>query len=153
MIQEKRCVVVCLGLLFAAAAVLFAAERPEDAAQIAAESWLGLVDAGNYSASWEQAAKGLKSAVKQSEWTQTVGGVRSPLGRVTSRKLKSREYKNKMTTTTRVVGGRVYTLGGAGEYVVIAFDTAFAKKTSTVEEVVVAKDTDGAWRVFGYHLR
>jgi hypothetical protein len=40
-----------------------AAEKPEDAAQAAAESWLKLVDDGNYAASWEQAAKLFKGAV------------------------------------------------------------------------------------------
>jgi len=153
MIHRKSCIVACLSGLLAAAAVMFAAERPEDAAQTAAESWLKLVDGGNYAASWQQAAKGLKSAVKETEWNQTAGGVRAPLGKVVSRKLKSREYRDKMTTTTRVIGGRVYTWGGAGQYVIIVFDTAFARKALAVEDLILVKDTDGVWRVSGYFVR
>jgi Protein of unknown function (DUF4019) len=42
-----------------------AADKPEDAAQTAAESWLKLVDDGKYAESWEQAAKLFKGAVEQ----------------------------------------------------------------------------------------
>jgi uncharacterized cupin superfamily protein len=153
MIHRRSCIVACFSGLFAAAGLMFAAERPEDAAQAAAESWLRLVDGGNYSASWEQAAKGLKGAVKQTEWSQTTGGVRAPLGKVVSRRLRSRQYRDKMPTTTRVIGGRVYTWGGTGQHVVVAFDTAFAKKASAAETVIVVKDTDGVWRVSEYLVR
>jgi opacity protein-like surface antigen len=35
----------------------FAADKPEDAAQVAAESWLKLVDEGQYGASWDLAGR------------------------------------------------------------------------------------------------
>lgn len=139
---------VCL-----AAGLTLAAAGPEDIAQAAAESWLRLVDGGNYSASWDQAAQVLKRAVKQTEWNQTVGGVRGPLGKLVSRKLKSREYKEKAAPTTRVIGGRVYTWGGSGPHVIVAFDSAFAKKASAVETVTTVKGADGVWRVSEYSVR
>jgi hypothetical protein len=118
-----------------------AADRPEDAAQAAAESWLKLVDAANYPASWDQAAKVFKTAVKQADWGQMAGSVRSPLGRLVSRKLKSRAYTEK--------------LPGApdGRYVVIQYDAAFEHKASAVETVVPMADPDGVWRVSGYFIR
>jgi hypothetical protein len=135
-----------------------AAGAPEDAAQAAAESWLRSVDDASYGVSWEQAAKTLKGAVKQDQWEQMASSVRTPLGRLTSRRLRSREYTEKPPSaafTTSVVGGRVYTWGGAtdGKYVVVQFDTAFANKPSAVETVVSMLDPDGVWRVSGYTIR
>jgi Protein of unknown function (DUF4019) len=128
-------------LVSALAASALAPDKPEDAAQAAAESWLKLVDAGEYAASWDQAAKLFKGAVKQADWSQMAGGVRTPLGKLVSRKLKSREYMEK--------------LPGApdGKYVVIQYDTVFEHKASAVETVTPMADPDGAWRVSGYLIR
>jgi hypothetical protein len=129
----------CFVALLAGPAM--AAEKPEDAAQAAAESWLKLTDAGDYAGSWEQAAKVFKGAVKQADWVKMADGVRTPLGKVVSRKLKSREYTEKMPGAPD------------GKYVVVQFDTVFANKSSSVETVVPMADPDGAWRVSGYFIR
>ena len=133
---------IATGCLIAFLAVpALAADKPEDAAQAAAESWLKLVDGANYLASWEQAARLFKGAVKQADWKQMAAGVRGPLGKVVSRKLKSRDYREK--------------LPGApdGRYVVIQYDTVFEHKASAVETVTPMADPDGAWRVSGYFIR
>ncbi len=113
----------------------------EAAAQAAAESWLRNVDAGDYAASWEQAAKLLKGAVTQEQWAQAAKAARAPLVKLVSRKVKSRQYTE--------------TLPGApdGKYFVIQFDTVFDKKASAVETVTPMLDPDGAWRVSGYYIR
>ncbi len=134
-----------LASLFAVGALLsapcWAQERAEDAAQPAAESWLKLVDAGDYDASWEQAAKLFKTAVTKEQWNHGMAAARVPLGKLVSRKVKSREYKEQ--------------LPGApdGKYVVIQFDTVFEKKASAVETVTPMLDPDGVWRVSGYYIR
>jgi hypothetical protein len=117
------------------------AETREDAAQAAAASWLKLVDAGQYEESWEQAAALFKKALTSAKWKEAVGPVREPLGAVTSRKVKSRQYTEQ--------------LPGApdGKYVVIQYDTVFANKASAVETVTPMLDTDGIWRVSGYFVR
>lgn len=140
MIVRRLLVAACV-LASLAAAPLPAADKPEDAAQAAAESWLKLVDEARYAASWEQAAKVFKGALKQADWEQTAAGVRTPLGKLVSRRLKSREYRE--------------TLPGApdGKYVVIQYDTVFANKAAAVETVVPMVDPDGAWRVSGYFIR
>jgi len=133
---------VAVGFFFLClAGIASAAGPPEDAAQAAAESWLKLVDAGNYAGSWEQAAKVFKDAVKEADWVQMSGGVRTPLGKLVSRKLKSREYTEK--------------LPGApdGKYVVVQYDTVFEHKASAVETVIPMADPDGTWRVSGYFIR
>ncbi|MGC1953764.1 MAG: DUF4019 domain-containing protein [Gammaproteobacteria bacterium] len=119
----------------------FSADKPEDGAQAAAESWLKLVDSGDYARSWDQAAKVFKGAVKQADWSQMAAGVRIPLGKVVSRKLKSRQYAEKMPGAPD------------GKYVVIQYDSVFEHKASAVETVTPMADPDGAWRVSGYFIR
>jgi hypothetical protein len=140
-ILRRSVVVGCLLGLLVVVGGAFAADKPEDAAQAAAESWLKLVDDGNYSASWDQAAKVFKGAVKQGDWGQMAGGVRTPLGKLVSRKLKSREYSEKMPGAPD------------GKYVVIQYDTVFEHKASAVETVTPMADPDGVWRVSGYFIR
>ena len=151
MIHPRGFIVACLIGFFVVVSVAFAAETPEDAAQAAAESWLKLVDGGDYASSWDQAAKVFKGAIKQTEWRGMAEGVRTPLAKLVSRKLKSREYTEKMPTT-RVIGGKVYSWGD-GRYVIIQYDAVFANKASAVETVIPMADPDGVWRVSGYSIR
>lgn len=118
-----------------------AADKPEDAAQKAAEAWLKLVDDGKYEPSWDQAAKLFKAAVTKDQWKQAAAGVRGPLGKLVSRKVKSRTY------TEQVPGAP------DGKYVIVQFDTVFEKKAAAVETVTPMVDPDGAWRVSGYFIR
>jgi hypothetical protein len=117
------------------------AETPEGEAVKAAEAWLALVDSGDYSKSWDAAAAYFRGAVTKEKWEEMLKGVRPPLGKVLSRKVKSKEYAT--------------SLPGApdGEYVVIQFETSFENKNDAVETVTPMKDEDGKWRVSGYFIR
>jgi hypothetical protein len=128
-------------ILFAAAPLASLADEKTDAAVKAAEQWLALVDAGDYAASWAEAAPFFKEQVAEDAWLTLVSAVRAPLGKAASRKLES-----SMFTTT---------LPGApdGEYVVIQFKTDFANKPGSVETVTPMKDDKGVWRVSGYFVR
>lgn len=118
-----------------------AAVPPEEEAIKAAETWLALVDAGDYAKSWDAAAAYFRGAITKEKWEQTLEGVRPPLGKVLSRKVKNTQYAT--------------SLPGApdGEYVVIQFETSFAHKSDAVETVTPMKDEDGKWRVSGYFIR
>jgi hypothetical protein len=118
-----------------------AADSPEDAAQAAAESWLKLVDQGDYAASWDAAAALFRGAVTKEQWKGAMTGARAPLGRMVSRKVKSRQY------TEHAPGAP------DGKYVVIQFETVFEKKAAAVETVTPMVDPDGVWRVSGYYIR
>jgi Protein of unknown function (DUF4019) len=134
--------VAYVGIAAAAfAGLVRAADRPEDLAQSAAESWLKLTDAGDAGAAWDQSAKLFRGAVTKDQWTQALAGARSPLGKVVSRRLASRQYSEK--------------LPGApdGKYVTIQFETVFEKKASAVETITPMLDPDGTWRVSGYFIR
>ena len=111
-----------------------------EAVQVA-ETWLELIDAGEYAESWEHSAALFKSSISREKWEQTLNGARRPLGSMNVRKLKSTKYAT--------------ALPGApdGEYVVIQFATSFANKKSSVETVTPMKDPDGFWRVSGYYIK
>ena len=113
----------------------------EQAAVTAAKDWLLLVDAGNYSESWDEAAAFFKSAVPQEKWVEMAQGVRKPLGELKTRQVKSSRYK------TSVPGAP------DGEYVIIQFQTSFENKKSAIETVTPMLEKDGSWRVSGYYIK
>jgi hypothetical protein len=115
--------------------------KKEKAAVAAAEKWLTMVDDGKYVESWKEASEYFKNAVEQEQWEQSLQAVRNSLGKLISRKIKSKTY---MTS-----------LPGApdGEYVVIQFESSFESKKSAIETVTPMMDRDAKWRVSGYYIR
>lgn len=132
-------------LILAVAALLIAPftmaqNKNVEAAQKGAESWLAVLDKGDYAGSYDQAASMFKAAITKDDWVQKVRAVRGPLGKVISRKLKASKY------TTSLPGAP------DGEYVILQYDTVFENKKSAVETVVPMLDKDGQWRVSGYFV-
>ena len=113
----------------------------EEQATTAAETWLVLLDAGDYAESWESASGLVKNAVSKDQWVQSMESARKVFGSPTERTLKSRKY--------------VTSLPGApdGHYVVIQYDTSFEKKEAAVETVTPMLDSDGQWKVSGYYIK
>lgn len=66
------------------------AQKPEQLAQQSSDAWLALVDSGKYADSWQEAAQPFKAAVTKEQWQSALGTVRTPLGKLQSRKLKER---------------------------------------------------------------
>ncbi len=130
-----------LCLVAVATTVTAGQTEDEKLAVAGAEQWLEIVDSGKYGESWNDAAEYFKNAVKQDQWEQAVQAVRKPLGKLVSRKLKSAAFKT--------------SLPGApdGAYMVIAFESSFENKKSSVETVTPMKDKDGKWRVSGYFIK
>jgi Protein of unknown function (DUF4019) len=110
-------------------------------AKIAASAWLALVDAGNYSGSWEQAAELFRSAVTEPSWESAVRAARTPLGALKSRELVSSTFTHQ--------------LPGApdGEYVVLKYASKFAGNAAAVETITPLKEKNGSWHVSGYFVR
>ncbi len=135
-----RAALALLTLLTAGVALGQGGPR-EKAASAAAQSWLALVDQGQYAESWQEAAAYFKAAVTEAQWAQKAQAVRQPLGRVLSRKVQSAAYRT--------------SLPGApdGEYVVIQFKTSFEHKKAALETVTPMLDQDGKWRVSGYFIK
>jgi len=117
-----------------------AGEAEKDALK-AAEEWLILIDSNYYGASWDHAAELFKNAITKEQWEEAIRPIRSAMGDLISRKVKSAKYTD--------------SLPGApdGEYVVIQFTTKFTNKKSAIETVTPMKDPDGKWRVSGYYIK
>ncbi len=117
------------------------ASEKEQKAVAAAQTWLALVDEGRYDASWETAAGYFKQTITKDTWEQMLTVVRKPLGRLISRNLAIKTYRQ--------------SLPGApdGEYVVIEFLVSFQNKKSGIETVTPMLDKDGKWRVAGYYIK
>lgn len=128
-------------LLLATITAQAAEPEKEKAASAAVGLWLKGVDEGNYEKGWQEAAEYLRNAVTAELFVQSLKAARHPLGKVTSRKVKSLAYR------TSVPGAP------DGEYVVIQFETSFENKKEAVETVTPLLDTDGKWRVSGYFIK
>ena len=132
----------CIGFVaLALVAVAPLAQSPEELAEKGALAWLALADAGNYEASWREAASLFRGAVSQEDWKKMMVGTRQPLGKMLSRKVKSRTYAEH--------------LPGApdGKYVVLEFETSFENKKTAVETVTPMQEPDGIFRVSGYFIK
>ncbi len=132
---------IMLGLVFSGINALAADSKKETAALSAAEKWLAMVDSEKYIDSWKESAELFRNAVQPDQWTQSMRAVRQPLGKLISRKVKTKIYKT--------------TLPGApdGEYVVIQFETSFENKKAAVETITPMMGKDGVWRVSGYYIK
>jgi predicted SnoaL-like aldol condensation-catalyzing enzyme len=129
---------VCTLLLFWS---VRADQQAEKEAVQTAETWLAQVDEGKYSESWEAAAELFKNAVTKEQWVKALTNSRKPLGRLVTRKIKSKQY------TTSLPGVP------DGEYVVIQYETSFENKKIAIETVTPMLDKDGKWRVSGYYIK
>jgi hypothetical protein len=115
------------------------AEKVE-AALLAAQGWLLLLDRRDWGTAWETAAAMFRGAVPLGNWMDGVPKVRADLGAVVEREPATADYKTELP-------GRP-----AGDYVTTIFVTRFEKRE--VEEVVTTvREPDGRWRVTGYSTR
>jgi len=111
---------------------------PKTAALQAVQSWLGIMDAGQYAQAWEQAAPSFQKAGTQDGWVQKSKDIRAPLGKVVSRKVTSQ------VSTTKLPGMP------DGTYFVAEFHTQFEDFPSAKEQVAMAQDSSGTWQAVAY---
>ncbi len=108
---------------------------------MAAENYLILLDTGQYGQSWDTSSSFFRSQVPKETWINQISAVRSQLGDIKKRTIKSAQYMTQ--------------LPGApdGEYVVIQYDTSYDKKANSTETITPMLDKDGTWRVSGYYIK
>ena len=140
MIRRVACLVVIV-LAFLAVSAIADSSGKEKAAVISAEKWLTLVDSEKYAESWKEASELFRNAINQEQWKQSLQAVRKPLGKLVTRKIKTKTYETSLPGSPD------------GEYVVIQFETSFENKKEAVETVTPMMDKDGKWRVSGYYIK
>ena len=105
----------------------------------AAIKWLKIVDAGNYTESWQQAGDFFKSQIDSSEWDIALQKTRTPLGKLVSRTVKTNKQYSSLPGVSM------------GEYVVIQFQTEFTNKKTAIETLTLSKNS-GDWLPIGYFI-
>lgn len=106
---------------------------------IASQSWLELVDKGQYAESWEKSSALMKKTVTKDEWVQILTTVRKPLGSVSSRQVvDQRKAQNPHGLP-------------AGDYIVMFYKTVFSAKPTANELVTLYLD-NGQWNVLTYQV-
>ncbi len=133
--------VAFLVALFATLAPMATQAEENPMATGAAQTWLQLVDSGDYGTSWDQAASYFRNGITKAEWEKNMNAFRTPLGSVISRQM--------------LIAREVTKLPGApdGVYLVVEFESAFVNKAKALETVTVLLEATGAWRVAGYYFR
>ncbi len=129
---------LCWGCL--AVSPVFAAEKADpkvSAAILAAEEFLGLVDAGQYERSWDATSDLFRSQVPKGTWVEQISRVRPQFGKTLRRTLQSAKP---MTSAPGVPDG---------EYVLLVYQTRFEKKQDAIETITPSLDMDETWRVSG----
>jgi len=116
-------------------------EEQETKAVEAAKAWVALVDAAKFAESWDAAGAMFRERVAREEWVKMLQVNRTPLGKVVSRALKSKQYNTSLPGVPD------------GSYVVTQFDTSFESKKAAVETVTMVLEKDGAWRMVGYFIK
>jgi hypothetical protein len=113
----------------------------EDAARKAATSWLSMVDAGEYSASWDELEGLFREKVTRAEWVVELTRMRESVGQLNSRSLIAAKYARNLPGAPE------------GEYVVVQYKSTFSGHDSVLETVVPMLGRDHTWRVSGYFIR
>jgi hypothetical protein len=111
----------------------------EKEVRAAAEEWLGLIDAANYTSAYAAESARLRAAATQEQFVRSMEGRRQPFGAVLSRKFIGAAFTRKLTGAPD------------GHYESILFRTAFAHKSVAAERVILSQES-GAWRVVDYRL-
>ena len=131
----RRSIQVVIALLFSASC-LAGSDQESDSAI----AWLEIVDSESYVESWNQAAPFFKGQLSSAKWEQVLNQVRTPLGKVLSRKVTNTSLHS--------------SLPGApdGEYMIITLATSYEHKKTAIETVTISK-AKGSWRVAGYFIK
>ena len=111
----------------------------EKEARAAAEEWLALIDAANYTAAYAAAPPRLRAATTPEQFVRSMESRRQPFGRVLSRKFIGSAFTRKLTGAPD------------GQYESILFRTSFGHKSVAAERVILSRESDG-WRVVDYRV-
>ena len=107
-------------------------------------SWLALVDSGDYARSWEAAAASFQSTISKEEWVARLEKVRRPLGKVISRQLRSLKFPRLF---------RTFKDAAVGTRLEERFNTSFDGLVVATETVTYAQQPNGEWQAIGYLIR
>ncbi len=138
-ISLRQLVPAVFLMTFFASSVM-AGPGDKEAAMRVAKKWLALVDAGQFSESWEHSSSVFRETVPAERWQESLTLAREPLGELISRKVVFSRY----TDALRGAPGR--------RYVIIQYEALYEGNKSAIETITPLYE-DGEWRVSGYFIR
>jgi tRNA A-37 threonylcarbamoyl transferase component Bud32 len=96
------------------------------------DTWLALMDQGDYASTWQTASPLFRAVVGQAEWAGRCTRIRKPLGQVIARQL--------------IDAGPT----GFGKLFKVRFFTRFDGGFEATETVTFSRQRDGSWKAFTY---
>ena len=131
----------CVALIGALSLPARAQNARTSGAQGVAREWLKLVDENDAQASWAAAAPQFQRRMNVAAWQSALQQARVPLGAVVRRTIVATDFAK--------------TFPGApeGDYALVQFESAFAKKSQAHETLTLELEPDRSWRVLGYLIR
>lgn len=124
------------------AGTTFAQDPKAGLAQKAARDWLAQTDKIDGAASYAATGAKFKDSVTVDRWTEALQKARGPLGATEQRTIFETTFDKALPDG-----------GPEGEFALVMYRTAFAKKADSVETVTLEREKDGVWRVIGYFIR
>jgi hypothetical protein len=114
--------------------------QPSSTPDAAARQWLFYVDGGDYAKGWDRAGNPFKAQFTAQALRNKIAPVREPLGAIMQRKFLSATISSTMPGLPD------------GNYVVVKFNSRFAKYADAVETVELDME-GGRWAIIGYFIK
>jgi hypothetical protein len=134
-------ILACLAIVFGPRLYQVPATEKAEAATVSATSFLALVDADQFSASWDVAAALMREKMSAAEWVENLTAIRERYGAIIDRKQENASYSTEAKDSP------------AGEYITLTFASNFKQHQGAIESVIVMLDGDGSWKVAGYFVK
>ena len=119
-------------------------EKPDtekaEAATVAAEQFLVLIDAEQYDKSWETVSAPLRAKVKREQWQEHLAKARNRVGPIVERQQEKAIYSTMAQDQPD------------GEYIVLTYKSSF-KNVQGVSETITVMLDGSTWRVAGYFIQ
>ena len=106
----------------------------------AAQSFLSLMDSGDYIGAWELSEPMLQIAYSREKWHSILSDARVAFGPVSSRNLTAVRYTRRLNNAPK------------GQFIVLAYTTHFTSNQHAVEKVTMLLDRNGRWLNGGYWI-
>jgi hypothetical protein len=103
--------------------------------------WLELIDAADYSASYDEASATFRESLTKNQWIAALENARTPLGTLNSREIATASALTVLPDGTR------------GDFLLAQFNSVFEKLPAATETVTFEKGADGEYRAGGYYIR
>ena len=141
-VSRRTLLRVLVALACVGAGTSFAQDPKAGLPQKAAREWLAKTDTLDGSASYGAAGAKFKESVSVDRWTEALQKARGPLGATEQRTIFETTFDKALPDG-----------GPEGEFALVMYRTAFAKKADSVETITLEREKDGVWRVIGYFIR